>query len=76
MTNIEMNPATATATDTLEAPVADAPHQKGKKKNKAKRRAAKALAWFALVFTALLVLAEPWLLIPVATLIVAVSLWD
>jgi hypothetical protein len=36
----------------------------------------RALAYFALVFTGLLVLAEPWLLIPVAALALAVSLWD
>jgi hypothetical protein len=85
MTNIEMNPETATdtVTDTLEAaPVAEAPHHKGSKKNrgtkrnKAQRRAAKALAYFAMIFTGLLVLSEPWLLIPVAALVLAISLWD
>ncbi|MEU6218176.1 hypothetical protein ABZ845_11760 [Streptomyces sp. NPDC047022] len=95
MTNIGMNPATATATTTatdtatetevsiLEAaPDAAAPHDKvskknkGTKKNKARRRAAKALAYFSLVFTGLLVLAEPWLLIPVLALVLAISLWD
>ncbi|GGN95014.1 hypothetical protein GCM10011579_095140 [Streptomyces albiflavescens] len=91
MTNIDMNPATAaaaaTAIDTqtgiLEAASdAAAPHDKGakknkgEKKNKAQRRAAKALAYFALIFTGLLVLAEPWLLIPAAALVLAISLWD
>lgn len=85
MTNTDMNPATATAidTDVLEAaPGAAAPHDKGSKKNKgttkkkARRRTAKALAYFALIFTGLLVLAEPWLLIPVAALVLAISLWN
>ncbi|MFF3689662.1 hypothetical protein [Streptomyces sp. NPDC002187] len=87
MTNIDMNPATATATATataidtetgiLEAaPGTAAPLHKGSKKNKAQRRAAKALAYFSLIFTGLLVLAEPWLLIPAAALVLAISLWD
>ncbi|MEU0398487.1 hypothetical protein ABZ208_38310 [Streptomyces sp. NPDC006208] len=90
MTNIDMNPATATSTPTaidnetgiLEtAPDTAALHpegskKKGTKKNKAQRRAAKALAYFALIFTGLLVLAEPWLLIPVAALVLAIALWD
>ncbi|MFF4397077.1 hypothetical protein [Streptomyces sp. NPDC001480] len=84
MTNINMKqPETAIDTDahTLAAPGAKAPHHKGSKKNtgtknKAKRRAAKALAYFALIFTGLLVLVEPWLLIPVAALVLAISLWD
>ncbi|MCX4908535.1 hypothetical protein [Streptomyces sp. NBC_00878] len=65
MTDIDMNPTTATATK-----------NKGTKKNRAKRHSAKALAYFALIFTGLLVLAEPWLLIPVAALALAISLWD
>ncbi|MEU6070049.1 hypothetical protein ABZ864_37835 [Streptomyces sp. NPDC047082] len=71
------------------APATGAPHHhkdskknqrtkknKGTKKNKARRRAAKALAYFALIFTGLLVLAEPWLLLPVVALVLAISLWD
>ncbi|MEU6221679.1 hypothetical protein ABZ845_29885 [Streptomyces sp. NPDC047022] len=64
------------------APGAAAPHDKvskknkGTKKSKARRRAAQALAYFSLVFTGLLVLAEPWLLIPVLALVLAISLWD
>lgn len=46
------------------------------KKNKARRRAAKGLAWFALLLTAVLVLAEPWLLLPAAALLAAIALWD
>ncbi|WP_406419222.1 hypothetical protein [Streptomyces sp. NBC_01614] len=49
---------------------------KGTKKSKTQRRAAKALAYFALIFTGLAVLAEPWLLIPVAALMLAIALWD
>ncbi|MFD7613054.1 hypothetical protein [Streptomyces sp. NPDC059828] len=82
MTNTEVKPEAATNTDTdtctLEAaPGAATPHDKGtRKKRKGQRRAAKALAYFALVFTGLLVLAEPWLLIPVVALVLAISLWD
>ncbi|MGW7381140.1 hypothetical protein [Streptomyces sp. NPDC054794] len=75
--------ATETDTYTAEAtPGAQAPHHKdskknkGTKKNKARRRTAKALAYFALIFSGLLVLAEPWLLLPVAALLLAISLWD
>jgi hypothetical protein len=50
--------------------------EKPAKKSKAKRRAAKGLAWFALLSTAIRVLAEPWLMIPAAALLVAVALWD
>ncbi|MFE5889668.1 hypothetical protein ACWCQZ_32595 [Streptomyces sp. NPDC002285] len=49
---------------------------KGTKKSKTQRRVAKSLAYFALIFTGLAVLAEPWLLIPVAALMLAISLWD
>ena len=45
-------------------------------KRKARRRIAKTLAWFSLAVTAVLVLAEPWLLAPVVTFAVALSLWD
>lgn len=41
-----------------------------------RRRAAKALAWASLGLTALFVLAEPWLLVPVVLFLVALSLWD
>ncbi|MGF0174206.1 hypothetical protein ACQF36_27920 [Streptomyces sp. Marseille-Q5077] len=49
---------------------------KGTKKSTTQRRVAKTLAYFALIFTGLAVLAEPWLLIPVAALMLAISLWD
>ncbi|MGW0807781.1 hypothetical protein [Nonomuraea sp. NPDC002799] len=49
---------------------------KKQKKNKARRRVAKGLAWFALLFTAVLVLAEPWLLLPTAAMVAAIVLWD
>ncbi|MEU2159296.1 hypothetical protein ABZ532_30540 [Streptomyces sp. NPDC019396] len=83
MTNTEVKPeaATDTVTETrlLEATHGAAmPHDEGTRKNKKKgrRRAAKALAYFALIFTGLLLLAEPWLLIPVVALVLAISLWD
>ncbi|WP_328929807.1 hypothetical protein OG429_38015 [Streptomyces sp. NBC_00190] len=90
MTNIDMKPETAIDTDidtntqtfeVVSGTEAEAPHHKGSKKNKgrkskARRRVAKALAYFSLVFSGLLVLAEPWLLIPVIALVLAVSLWD
>jgi uncharacterized protein YndB with AHSA1/START domain len=41
-----------------------------------RRRVAKALAWTSLGLTALFVLAEPWLLVPVLTFALALSLWD
>jgi uncharacterized protein YndB with AHSA1/START domain len=41
-----------------------------------RRRAAKVLAWTSLGLTALVVLAEPWLLVPVALVALALSLWD
>ncbi|MGP3921423.1 hypothetical protein [Nonomuraea sp. 10N515B] len=47
-----------------------------KKKSKTKRRMAKGLAWFALLFTAVLVLAEPWLLLPAGAMLAAIALWD
>ncbi|MGI5239391.1 hypothetical protein [Dactylosporangium sp. CA-139066] len=51
-----------------------APARTGRRK--LKRRIAKGLAWSAVAFTGLLILAEPWLLIPVITFVVALSLWD
>ncbi|QAY68736.1 SRPBCC family protein [Xylanimonas protaetiae] len=49
----------------------------GKRAKKARRRrAAKVLAWTSLVVTGLFVLAEPWLLVPVLTFALALSLWD
>lgn len=41
-----------------------------------RRRAAKILAWTSLGLTGLFVLAEPWLLVPVLTFALALSLWD
>ncbi|MER7468294.1 hypothetical protein [Streptomyces sp. NPDC097981] len=90
MTNIDMKPETAietgtgtgTGTQTFEAVSGtEAAHHKGSKRNKgrksrARRRVAKALAYFSLIFSGLLVLAEPWLLIPVIALVLAISLWD
>ena len=49
--------------------------KKGKKR-RAKRRVAKGLLWFALIVTGLFTLAEPWLLVPIAATVVAISLWD
>lgn len=71
MTNTEVNPATDTATETMRNETVS----KGTRKTKTQRRAAKTLAYFALIFTGLAVLAEPWLLIPVAALVPAISLW-
>ncbi|MFE9258559.1 hypothetical protein [Streptomyces sp. NPDC006879] len=79
MKNIDMTPAMAIATDEGALGTASAsatPDGKNSKKKTAGRRAAKALAYFALAFTMLLVLAEPWLLIPVVALLLAVCLWD
>ncbi|ROP28809.1 hypothetical protein [Couchioplanes caeruleus] len=45
-------------------------------KRKTRRRVAKALAWLSLALTAAMVLAEPWLLLPVLMLVIALSLWD
>ncbi len=50
-------------------------HAKNKKR-KTRRRIAKALAWVSVALTAVMVLSEPWLLLPVITLVVALSLWD
>jgi peptidoglycan biosynthesis protein MviN/MurJ (putative lipid II flippase) len=60
------------------APAADVPVQPQRKsrKRRVRRRVAKALAWFSLAVTAAFVLAEPWLLLPVITFVVALSLWD
>ncbi|WP_051274616.1 SRPBCC family protein [Cellulomonas sp. URHD0024] len=41
-----------------------------------RRRVAKGLAWTSLGLTALFVLAEPWLLVPLVLFLVALSLWD
>ncbi|GAA2390196.1 hypothetical protein [Nonomuraea africana] len=82
MTNTQTTTtATLETPDTPETPhevFGAAPHEKrGKaKKSKAKRRVAKGLAWFALLFTAVLVLAEPWLLVPVAAMLAAIALED
>ncbi|MEU8990617.1 hypothetical protein AB0C98_30100 [Streptomyces sp. NPDC048558] len=78
MTNTDMNLATDTASkkDKGAKESKGATENRGAKKSKTQRRAAKALAYFALIFTGLAVLAEPWLLIPVAALILAISLWD
>lgn len=60
---------------TIPADVA-APTQLKSKKHKTRRRIAKGLAWVAVAMTAVMVLAEPWLLLPVITLVVALSIWD
>ncbi|MFC8848472.1 MULTISPECIES: hypothetical protein [unclassified Micromonospora] len=57
------------------APPADQPATARKLARRRRRRAAKALLYVSLILTALLVLAEPWLLVPVATAAVALSLW-
>lgn len=64
--------------DAIPAPSADeTAYPKAKsKKRRTRRRIAKGLAWTSLAFTALLILAEPWLLIPVVTFAIALSLWD
>ncbi|MEV4372771.1 hypothetical protein AB0J71_37275 [Nonomuraea sp. NPDC049637] len=63
-----------TTTDDISSTVRG--EHKPAKKTKARRRAAKGLAWFALLLTAGLVLAEPWLLLPAAALLAAIALWD
>jgi hypothetical protein len=47
-----------------------------KAKRRRQRRIAKALLYFSLIVTAVMILAEPWLLIPLGTAAVALSLWD
>jgi hypothetical protein len=70
---------TSSATDTAartEAtqPATDKPAKS--RKRRVRRRVAKGLMWFTLVFTAILVVAEPWLLVPIVATLVALSLWD
>ena len=56
---------------------AEAEAMAAKRARKARRRgAAKVLAWTSLGSTGLFVLAEPWLLLPVLTFAIALSLWD
>jgi hypothetical protein len=47
-----------------------------KRKRRTQRRIAKALMWFALLFSAVAVLSEPWLLVPVIAVGAALILWD
>jgi hypothetical protein len=47
-----------------------------KRGRRTRRRIAKALLYVALILTAVTVLAEPWLLVPIVIASVAVSLWD
>lgn len=70
----------STLSETDGTPAYDAPdttrtHVKDKKR-KNRRRIAKALAWVSVALIAVMVLSEPWLLLPVITLVVALSLWD
>ncbi|GAA0514235.1 hypothetical protein Ade02nite_89820 [Paractinoplanes deccanensis] len=51
-----------------------APHKS--RKRRTRRRIAKGLAYVSLAVTAVLVLSEPWLLLPVLTFVIALSLWD
>lgn len=83
-TDIIVKPADETATSiplqenttgTFAVPPAGSPAKKGGKR-KNKRRVAKGLAYLALLGTAVLVLAEPWLLIPAIALLAAIALWD
>ncbi|BAL93153.1 hypothetical protein AMIS_79330 [Actinoplanes missouriensis 431] len=72
-----MSTLSITATDPV-VPADDEvarPQQKSKKR-KMRRRIAKGLAYLSLAITALLVLSEPWLLLPLITFVVALSLWD
>ncbi|GAA3292270.1 hypothetical protein Dvina_19670 [Dactylosporangium vinaceum] len=64
-------------TETHTAPaVTDAPPHARKPRRRTQRRIAKALLWFALLFAAVAVLAEPWLLVPVVAVAAALILWD
>lgn len=64
-------------TETRTVPsVADAPSHGRKPRRRTQRRIAKALLWFALLFSAVAVLAEPWLLVPVVAVAAALILWD
>jgi uncharacterized protein YndB with AHSA1/START domain len=61
----------------LELLRAKAEYKAAKRVKKARRRrVAKVLAWTSLGLTGLFVLAEPWLLVPVFTFALALSLWD
>jgi fatty acid desaturase len=51
-------------------------HQPKKRRRRTQRRIAKALMWFALLFSAVAVLSEPWLLVPVVAVAAALVLWD
>ncbi|MFI6740190.1 hypothetical protein ACIBI9_45320 [Nonomuraea sp. NPDC050451] len=68
-------PLQENATETVGVPPAGGPAKKGGKR-KNKRRVAKGLAYLALLGTAVLILAEPWLLIPAIALLAAIALWD
>ncbi|MFF5217699.1 hypothetical protein [Micromonospora sp. NPDC000442] len=46
------------------------------KRRKTRRRVAKGLAYVSLAITAVLVLSEPWLLLPLVMFVAALSLWD
>ena len=66
-------PAGAPAQDSVKS--STGVHGKAKKRW-IRRRVAKTLAWISVALTAVMVLSEPWLLLPVITLGVALSLWD
>ncbi|WP_229399280.1 hypothetical protein [Micromonospora okii] len=55
-------------------PLADTQQAAKKAARRSRRKVAKALLYAALAVTALLVLAEPWLLLPIALAVVALSL--
>ncbi|MEU4830660.1 hypothetical protein [Streptosporangium sp. NPDC023615] len=84
--NLTENPAGKPVEELAENPAGDLTGKPGEKltgkpvkkpaKNRAKRRVAKGLAWIALIGTAVLVLAEPWVLLSAAVLLVAIALWD
>jgi hypothetical protein len=68
-------PDTADHLEPDTAGVAEPGEQKGNKR-KTKRFADKGLLLFALIFTTVLVLSEPWLLVPMGATAVALALWD
>lgn len=59
--------------DTMQAA---SPDSAKKAKHHTRRRLAKLLLYISLAVSALMVLAEPWLLVPLLTAAVAVALWD
>jgi peptidoglycan biosynthesis protein MviN/MurJ (putative lipid II flippase) len=63
-------------TETDQTAQVDAAHEARKAKRRRRRRVAKVLLYVSLIVTAVMILAEPWLLLPIGTAAVALSMWD